>query len=58
MKKQTAGMIATTMTAMLILAFAAVMTVSTQSDTPDWRLPVTGMTAVAGDDPEETGPAQ
>ena len=29
------------------------MTVSAQSDDPDWRLPVTGLTAVAGDDPGE-----
>ena len=36
-----------------ILAFATVMTVSAQSDDPDWKLPVTGLTAVAGDDPGE-----
>jgi hypothetical protein len=29
------------------------MQASAQSDTPDWRLPVTGLTAVAGDDPGE-----
>ena len=27
-----------------ILAFSAVIKVSAQSDTPDWRLPVTGLT--------------
>ena len=32
-----------------ILAFSAVITVSAQSDTPDWRLPVTGLSATAGD---------
>ena len=37
----------------LILAFSAVMTASAQSDPPDWKLPVTGLTAVAGDDPGE-----
>ena len=41
------------MTAVLILAFAMVMTVSAQSDDPDWRLPVTGLTVSAGDDPGE-----
>ena len=41
------------MTAVLIMAFAMVMTVSAQSDTPDWRLPVTGLTVSAGDDPGE-----
>ena len=41
------------MTAVLILAFAMVMTVSAQSDNPDWRLPVTGLTVSAGDDPGE-----
>ena len=39
------------MTAVLIMAFA--MVVSAQSDTPDWRLPVTGLTVSAGDDPGE-----
>ena len=41
------------MTAVLIMAFAMVMTVSAQSDNPDWRLPVTGLTVSAGDDPGE-----
>ena len=41
------------MTAVLILTFAAAMNVSAQSGTPDWRLPVTGLTAAAGDDPGE-----
>ena len=36
-----------------ILAFATVRTVSAQSDDRDWKLPVTGLTAVAGDDPGE-----
>ena len=36
-----------------ILAFSTVMTASAQSNTPDWRLPVTGLTAVAADDPGE-----
>ena len=39
------------MTAVLIMAFA--MVVSAQSDNPDWRLPVTGLTVSAGDDPGE-----
>ena len=36
-----------------ILAFTTVMTVSAQSDDRDWKQPVTGLTAVAGDDPGE-----
>ena len=36
-----------------VLALAAVMTVSAQSDTPDWRLPATGLTVLAGDEPGE-----
>ena len=36
------------MTAVLIMAFAMVMTVSAQSDDPDWRLPVTGVNCVGG----------
>ena len=36
-----------------ILAFTTVMTVSAQSDDRDWKLPVTGLTAVAGNDPGE-----
>ena len=39
------------MTAVLIMAFA--MVVSAQSDTPDWRQSVTGLTVSAGDDPGE-----
>ena len=35
-----------------VLAFTA-MTVSAQSDDRDWKPPVTGLTAVAGDDPGE-----
>ena len=54
LKARNAWFAALAMTAIAaILAFAAVMTVSAQSDTPDWRLPVTGLTAVAGDDPGE-----
>ena len=41
------------MATVIILAFAAVMTVSAQADGPEWKLPVTGLTAVAGDDPGE-----
>ena len=41
------------MTAVLILAFAMVMTVSAQSDDPDWRQSATGLTVSAGDDPGE-----
>ena len=37
------------MTAVIILTLAAAMNVSAQSGTPDWRLPVTGLTAAAGD---------
>ena len=37
----------------VILAFAAVLKVSAQSDTPEWRMPVTGLTVTAGDDPGE-----
>ena len=36
-----------------ILAFSAVITVSAQSDDPDWRLPVTGLTVTTGDDAGE-----
>ena len=36
-----------------ILAFSAVITVSAQSDTSDWRLPVTGLTVTTGDDAGE-----
>ena len=54
LKARNAWFAALAMTAIAaILAFTAVMTVSAQSDTPDWRLPVTGLTAVAGDDPGE-----
>ena len=37
----------------VILTFSAVMTVSAQSDPPEWRMPVTGLTVTAGDDPGE-----
>ena len=54
LKARNAWFAALAMTAIAaILAFTAVMTVSAQSDDPDWRLPVTGLTAVAGDDPGE-----
>ena len=33
----------------VILAFAAVMTVSAQSDPPEWRMPVTGLTVTTGE---------
>ena len=36
-------------TAVTILAFAMVMTVSAQSDDPDWKVPVTGLNVAAGD---------
>ena len=48
MKKQTTGIFAA-MTAMLFLAFAMVMTVSAQSDEPDWKLAPTGLNVAAGD---------
>ena len=41
------------MTAMIILVFAAVMTVSAQSDDPDWKLAPTGLNVVAGDEAGE-----
>ena len=41
------------MATVIILAFAAVMTVTAQADGPEWKLPVTGLTAVAGDNPGE-----
>ena len=37
------------MTAVLILAFAMVMTVSAQTDDPDWKLAPTGLNVAAGD---------
>ena len=37
------------MTAVVILAFAMVMTVSAQSDDPDWKVAPTGLNAAAGD---------
>ena len=37
------------MTAVLILAFAMVMTVSAQSDDPDWKVAPTGLVVAAGD---------
>ena len=39
--------------AVMIALMAVVMTFTVQADGPDWRLPVTGLTAVAGDDPGE-----
>ena len=54
LKARNAWFAALAMTAIAaILAFTAVMTVSAQSDDRDWKLPVTGLTAVAGDDPGE-----
>ena len=47
MKKQTTVMIAA-MTAVIILAFAMVMTVSAQSDEPDWKQAPTGLAVTAG----------
>ena len=41
------------MAAMIILAFAAVMTVSAQSDDPDWKLAPTGLDVAAGDEAGE-----
>ena len=46
---RTTGMITAVMTAVLITAFAAVMTVSAQSDDPDWKLAPTGLNVTAGD---------
>ena len=37
------------LTVAAIMAFAAVMTVSAQSDDPDWKLAPTGLTVTAGD---------
>ena len=45
-------MLAVALAVAAILAFTA-MAVSAQSDTPDWRQPVTGLTVSAGDDPGE-----
>ena len=39
--------------AVMIALMAVFMTFTVQADGPDWRLPVTGLTAVAGDDPGE-----
>ena len=46
---RTTGMITAVMTAVLITAFAAVMTVSAQSDDPDWKLAPTRLNVTAGD---------
>ena len=40
---------AAAITMVLIMAFAAAMTVSAQSETPDWKLAPTGLTLAAGD---------
>ena len=39
--------------AVMIALLTVVMTVTAQADGPEWKLPVTGLTAVAGDDPGE-----
>ena len=39
--------------AVMIALLTVFMTVTAQADGPEWRLPVTGLTAVAGDDPGE-----
>ena len=39
--------------AVMIALLTVFMTVTVQADDPDWKLPVTGLTAVAGDDPGE-----
>ena len=39
--------------AVMIALMAVFMTVTVQADDPEWKLPVTGLTAVAGDDPGE-----
>ena len=41
------------MTAVVILAFAMVMTVSAQSDDPDWKVAPTGLNVAAGDNAGE-----
>ena len=46
------GVFVVALAVVAILAFTA-MVVSAQSDNPDWRLPVTGLTVSAGDDPGE-----
>ena len=50
---RTTGMIAAALTTVLILAFATVMTVSAQSDDPDWKLAPTGLNVTAGDEAGE-----
>ena len=50
--KSTRGVFVVALAVAAILAFTA-MVVSAQSDDPDWRLPVTGLTVSAGDDPGE-----
>ena len=39
--------------AVMIALLTVFMTVTVQADDPDWKVPVTGLTAVAGDDPGE-----
>ena len=39
--------------ALMIALLTIVMTVTAQADGPEWKLPVTGLTAVAGNDPGE-----
>ena len=39
--------------ALMIALLTIVMTVTAQADTPEWKLPVTGLTAMAGDNPGE-----
>ena len=53
MKRFTTGVLAVALAMAAIITFTTVMTVSAQSDDPDWRLPATGLTVSAGDDPGE-----
>ena len=53
MKKQATVMSAAATIAILILAFTAVMTVSAQSDDPDWKVAPTGLNVAAGDEAGE-----
>ena len=53
MKRFTTGVLAVALAVAAIITFTTVMTVSAQSDDPDWRLPATGLTVSAGDDPGE-----
>ena len=52
---QLATRIFAAITAVIILAFVAVMTVSAQSDDPDWKTAPTGLTVTAGDAAGELG---